>query len=65
MHQKLLMPTDVSALSKRAVRNAIGLAAATSAKLVALYVVPRYPVSYVEGAVATSIDDIARTKKAE
>ena len=44
-------------------RSAIELAGAVDAELVALYVVPRYPVSYFEGGVTMSTQDIARTEK--
>ena len=63
MYQRILVATDGSALSKKAVRSSIELAAATEAELVALYVVPRYPVSYFEGGVSLSEADIARTEK--
>ncbi len=63
MYQRILVATDGSDLSKVAVRNAIDLAAAVGAELVALYVVPRYPVSYFEGGITISVQDIARTEK--
>jgi nucleotide-binding universal stress UspA family protein len=63
MYQRILVPTDGSALSKRAVASAIEQAAATGAELVALYVVPRYPVSYFEGGVSVSNAEVARTEK--
>ena len=63
MYQRILVATDGSTLSKKAVRSAINLAAAVGADLVALYVVPRYPVSYFEGGVAIPVQDIARTEK--
>ena len=63
MYQRILVATDGSALSKKAVRSSIELAAATDAELVALYVVPRYPVSYFEGGISISEADIARTEK--
>lgn len=59
MYQRILVATDGSTLSKKAVRNSIGLAAATGAELVALYVVPRYPVSYYDGVLTISADDVA------
>jgi Universal stress protein family len=43
-----LVATDGSALSRKAVAGAIGQAAASGAELVALYVVPRYPISFFE-----------------
>ena len=63
MYQRILVATDGSDLSKTAVSSAIELAAAIGAELVALYVVPRYPVSYFEGGITISIEDIARTEK--
>ena len=63
MYRRILVATDGSTLSKKAVRSAIELAGAVDAELVALYVVPRYPVSYFEGGVTVSTEDIARTEK--
>ena len=63
MYQRILVATDGSDLSRTAVSSAVGLAAAVGAELVALYVVPRYPVSYFEGGITISVQDIARTEK--
>ena len=63
MYRKILVATDGSTLSKKAVKSAIELAGAVGAELVALYVVPRYPISYFEGGVTVSTADIARTEK--
>ena len=63
MYQRILVATDGSALSKKAVRSAIDLAVAVGADLVALYVVPRYPVSYFEGGITIAMEDLARTVK--
>jgi nucleotide-binding universal stress UspA family protein len=63
MYQRILVATDGSSLSKKAVRSSIELAGATGAELVALNVVPRYPVSYFEGALAISSEQVARTEK--
>lgn len=63
MYQRILVTTDGSTLSKKAVRSAIGLAAATGASLVALNVVPRYPMSYFEGGVSISAEDVSRIEK--
>jgi nucleotide-binding universal stress UspA family protein len=63
MYKRILVATDGSDLSNTAVNSAIGLAAAIGAELVALYVVPRYPVSYFEGGITISVEDIARTEK--
>ncbi|MDB5844012.1 MAG: UspA domain protein [Polaromonas sp.] len=63
MYKRILVATDGSDLSRTAVNSAVELAAAIGAELVALYVVPRYPVSYFEGGITISVDDIARTEK--
>ena len=63
MYKKLLVATDGSTLSKKAVRSAVELAESLGAELVALYVVPNYPVSYFEGGVTISTQEIARTEK--
>jgi nucleotide-binding universal stress UspA family protein len=63
MYQRILVPTDGSTLSKKAVACAIEQAAATGAELVALYVVPRYPISYFEGGISVSNSEVARTEK--
>ena len=63
MYQRILVATDGSALSKKAVREAVSLAVALGADLVALYVVPRYPVSYFEGGIAVSMEEVARVEK--
>jgi nucleotide-binding universal stress UspA family protein len=63
MYQRILVATDGSALSKKAVRSAIDLAAAVDAELVVLHVVPRYPTSYFEGGIGISPQDVARTEK--
>ena len=52
MYQRILVATDGSTLSKKAVNSAISLASLTGAELLALKVVPRYPMSYFEGGIA-------------
>ena len=63
MYQRILVPTDGSTLSKKAVKSAIEQAAVCDAELVALYVVPRYPMSYFEGSISVSHSEVARTEK--
>ncbi|RQO61226.1 universal stress protein [Variovorax sp. KBW07] len=60
MFKRILVATDGSTLSKKAVASAIALAAQNDADLVALNVVPRYPRSYFEGAMTFSAEDIGR-----
>ena len=63
MFQRILVATDGSKLSKKAVDSAIQLAATCGAELVALKVVPRYPQSYFEGAVPLSAQDITKVEE--
>ena len=63
MYKSILVATDGSKLSKSAVNSAISLAALMGAELVALKVVPRYPMSYFEGGIALDPSDIARVEK--
>ena len=63
MYKRILVATDVSTLSKKAVTSAIGLAAACGAELIALKVVPRYPQAYFEGSIPLSVQDVSRVEK--
>lgn len=63
MYQRILIATDGSPLSKKAVASGLELAALTGASVVALKVIPRYPVSYFEGGVALSVNNIAGVEK--
>ena len=63
MYQRILVATDGSTLSKKAVASAISMAQLTGAEPVALKVIPRYPQSYFEGGLALPASDIARVEK--
>ncbi|MES2975638.1 MAG: universal stress protein [Pseudomonadota bacterium] len=63
MYDRILVATDGSPLSKKAVNSAIALAALSGAELVAMKVVPRYPMSYFEGGMSVSPADVARIEK--
>ena len=63
MYQRILIATDGSTLSKKAVASGLELAALTGANVVVLKVVPRYPVSYFEGGVALSVNNVAGVEK--
>lgn len=63
MYKRILVATDGSTLSKKAVNNAVALASTCGADLVALKVVPRYPQSYFEGSISLSVEDVARVEK--
>jgi nucleotide-binding universal stress UspA family protein len=63
MYERILVATDGSPLSKKAVASAVSLAQITGAELVALKVIPRYPQSYFEGGVALAASEIGRIEK--
>ncbi len=63
MYNKILVATDGSTLSKKAVKAAVELAALCGAELVALKVVPRYPQAYFEGSIAMSPKEVARIEQ--
>ncbi|WP_454908604.1 universal stress protein [Variovorax gossypii] len=63
MFKRILVATDGSTLSKKAVTSAIALAAQNDADLVALNVIPRYPRSYLEGSMTFSAEDIGRIEQ--
>lgn len=60
MYKKIMIATDGSDLSDKAVSQGIALASALSARLIITRIVPRYPTAYFEGAVALKPQDIAR-----
>lgn len=63
MYKRILIATDGSPLSDRAVETGLSLAALSGAAVVALKVVPRYPRSYFEGGLPVDTTDIKRIEK--
>ncbi len=63
MYERILVATDGSTLSKKAVANAIALAQLCGAELVALKVVARYPMTYFEGGMAIQASEVERVEK--
>lgn len=63
MYKRILVATDGSELSNKAVNSAIAMAALTGAELLALKVIPRYPQSYFEGSIPLSAEDVARVER--
>jgi len=63
MYKRILVATDGSTLSKKAVTSAIGLAATCNAELIVIKVVPRYPQAYFEGSIPLSVEDVSRVEK--
>ncbi len=60
MYTRILVATDGSDLSQKAVATAIDLAAACKAELVAFQAVPPYPISYFEGGIAIDGAEVER-----
>ena len=56
MYQKILIPTDGSDLSQKAVESGLSLAGLCNASVVVLKVVPRYPHDYFEGSLTKQVD---------
>ena len=63
MYKRILVATDGSTLSKKAVNSAVELAALSGAELVAVKVTPRYPQSYVEGSLPLSATEVSKIEK--
>ncbi len=63
MYQRILVPTDGSALSKKAVRSAVDLASSLGAELVILNVVANYPTAFFEGGASLPMAQVARIEK--
>ncbi len=62
MYQRILVATDGSKLSAKAVDAAIQWAGVCNAGVVALTVVPRYPQSYFEGGAAVTAGEVSRVE---
>jgi len=63
MYKRILVATDGSTLSKKAVASAIDLAALSGAELVAIKITPRYPQSYFEGSLPLSASEVTKIEK--
>lgn len=63
MYKRILVATDGSKLSEKAVEHSLMLADLTGAELVAVTVVPRYPQTYFEGGVTLASDEVAKIEK--
>ena len=63
MYKRILIATDGSPLSDKAVESGLGLAALSGASIVALKVVPRYPRSYFEGSAPLNRDEVKQVEQ--
>ncbi len=63
MYKHILVASDGSELSHKAVEHAIALAAVCGADLIAATVVPVYPRSYFDGSLPLTQEEVARVEK--
>ena len=63
MYKRILIATDGSPLSEKAVESGLSLAGLMGASVIALKVVPRYPRSYFDGSLPVDTADIKRVEK--
>jgi len=63
MYKRILVSTDGSELSAKAVDHALQLAANCGAEVVAMTVVAHYPRSYYDGSLPLSNDEVERVEK--
>ena len=64
MYQRILIATDGSELSEKAVSSGISLAVALDAEVIAYSAVSSYPSMYFEGAVVLTASEVGRIEKA-
>lgn len=63
MYQRILVATDGSDLSNKAIEHAVRLAATCGAELIAATVIPVYPRGYYDGSLALPQSEVDRIKK--
>lgn len=63
MYQRILVPTDGSRLSAKAVQSAMELAELSGAQIIFLNVVSRYPMSYFEGGITVTMAEVGKIEK--
>lgn len=63
MYKRILIATDGSSLSDKAVASGLQLAALCDARVVALRVVPRYPRNYFDGGLPVDATEIKRIEQ--
>ena len=63
MYQRILVATDGSELSNKAIEHAVRLAATCGAELIAATVIPVYPRGYYDGSLSLPQSEVDRIKK--
>lgn len=64
MYQRILIATDGSPLSEKAVASGLELAALARARVIALKVIPRYPRKFFDGGLPLDVLEIKRIEDA-
>jgi nucleotide-binding universal stress UspA family protein len=63
MFKKILVATDGSTLSKKAINSAIALAEIHGASLIAIKVIPRFTQTYFEGSIPVNMGEVDKIEK--
>jgi nucleotide-binding universal stress UspA family protein len=63
MYKKILVATDGSTLSKKAINSAIALAEIHGASLIAIKVIPRFTQTYFEGSIPVNMGEVDKIEK--
>jgi nucleotide-binding universal stress UspA family protein len=63
MYKKILVATDGSTLSKKAISNAVALAEIHGANLIAIQVIPRFTQTYFEGSIPVNMVEVDKIEK--
>ena len=63
MYKKILVATDGSTLSKKAINSAIALAEVHGASLIAIKVIPRFTQTYFEGSIPVNMGEVDKIEK--
>jgi nucleotide-binding universal stress UspA family protein len=63
MYKKILVATDGSTLSKKAITSAVALAQLHGASLIAVKVIPRFTQTYFEGSIPVNMSEVDKIEK--
>ena len=63
MYKKILVATDGSTLSKKAINSAIALAQVHGSSLIAVKVIPRFTQTYFEGSIPVNMGEVDKIEK--
>lgn len=63
MYKKILVATDGSTLSKKAINSAIALAQVHGSSVIAVKVIPRFTQTYFEGSIPVNMGEVDKIEK--